>query len=535
MTTPTFLDPVRQRSFEDQGFVTFPLLEQDEVLALRAVFDRHHPQPGAGFSSDFEQVDAGVRRAIAADLTDFWSDQVDRVLVDHRVFMTSFLAKWPDESSQLDLHQDWTYVDERRFRSVAFWIALDDASEELGNGPLKVVPGSHRLVDALRGTWTPSWYEPLAPYLEPCAIPVPVRAGDAVVMDHRLLHYSPPNRSGSLRLALAGAAVPKAAGLLHPVDQGDGTVRVLAVDDDWFAAVSPAELWDQPPVGGTVLEVVPQRAEPVDLDRVVALCGPPMPQELVDASRQFADHDLGGSEPPEGGDGVLASALTRVLRANHRMVEQAAGDGPSGPTALADLPFLRDLESAYPDIREEWNAVAAEVELARMSDLAGAPLPVDGSWTALILRENRGWLKCNVERCPRTVAHLRSVPGLRAASFSVLGKGAEIHPHRGHNNGVLRIHLGVVVPGPPGACTLQAGGTWLHWTEGVAWAFDDTFEHRAFNRSSGPRVSLMLEVDRRLTGAAELVNRAVQPLLRLDPQVRGARRRVEKLDRVLNA
>jgi beta-hydroxylase len=140
----------------------------------------------------------------------------------------------------------------------------------------------------------------------------------------------------------------------------------------------------------------------------------------------------------------------------------------------------------------------------------------------------------NVARFPVTAAWLRKLPGLRAASFSVLGPGARIPPHRGANNGVLRSHLGVVVPGAPGDGVLEVGSCRLAWEEGRAFAFDDSYVHAAHNGAATERVVLMLETDRPTEGRTDRRNRLVQRAFAAHPQVRGGDARIREVDAAVN-
>jgi beta-hydroxylase len=170
-----------------------------------------------------------------------------------------------------------------------------------------------------------------------------------------------------------------------------------------------------------------------------------------------------------------------------------------------------------------------------MDLLAGHEFGADGCWDAFVLRHNGGWIDLNTERFPATTAVLRQLPDLRAALFSVLSPGSVIPPHRGANNGVLRLHLGVVVPGELGDSVLEVGTSTVAWEEGRAFAFDDTYVHAARNGSAGERVVLMLEVDRPLPEADARRNRLVQRAFALHPQVRGGQARLREVDQAVNA
>jgi len=75
--------------------------------------------------------------------------------------------------------------------------------------------------------------------------------------------------------------------------------------------------------------------------------------------------------------------------------------------------------------------------------------------------------------------------------FSLLRPGAHIPPHTGLINTRLICHLPLIVPA---GCEFRVGNEVRAWQEGRAWAFDDTMEHEAWNRSGETRVILLFEV-----------------------------------------
>lgn len=63
-----------------------------------------------------------------------------------------------------------------------------------------------------------------------------MKAGEAILYDGRLLHGSPPNRSGSRRVALSAGFIPMEAELLlHYYDPANADqFEVLALPDEFF-------------------------------------------------------------------------------------------------------------------------------------------------------------------------------------------------------------------------------------------------------------------------------------------------------------
>src|SRR3546814_9573884 len=54
----------------------------------------------------------------------------------------------------------------------------------------------------------------------------------------------------------------------------------------------------------------------------------------------------------------------------------------------------------------------------------------------------------NRRHCPQTTRLLKQIPGASTAFFSILAPGKKMPPHRGAYNGILRCHLGLIVPEP---------------------------------------------------------------------------------------
>ncbi|MGA9422181.1 MAG: aspartyl/asparaginyl beta-hydroxylase domain-containing protein, partial [Rhodanobacteraceae bacterium] len=74
--------------------------------------------------------------------------------------------------------------------------------------------------------------------------------------------------------------------------------------------------------------------------------------------------------------------------------------------------------------------------------------------------------------------------------FSRLRPGAHIPPHHGLTNTRVTVHLPLIVPE---GCAIRVGRDLCHWREGTIIAFDDSFEHEAWNRSGADRVVLIFE------------------------------------------
>jgi beta-hydroxylase len=102
--------------------------------------------------------------------------------------------------------------------------------------------------------------------------------------------------------------------------------------------------------------------------------------------------------------------------------------------------------------------------------------------------------------CPRTVALLSGIPGIKAAMFASLPPGARLVKHRDPYAGSLRYHLGLATPNDPG-CYIEVDGQRYHWRDGEVVMFDETYIHHAENTTQQQRVILFCDVERPLFGA----------------------------------
>jgi beta-hydroxylase len=75
--------------------------------------------------------------------------------------------------------------------------------------------------------------------------------------------------------------------------------------------------------------------------------------------------------------------------------------------------------------------------------------------------------------------------------------------------GILRYHLGLIVPGPEGSCKIRVGTDVQYWKEGKSLIFDDSHPHEVWNDCDSYRVVLFVDLLRPLPFPLSLVNRSI--------------------------
>jgi beta-hydroxylase len=79
--------------------------------------------------------------------------------------------------------------------------------------------------------------------------------------------------------------------------------------------------------------------------------------------------------------------------------------------------------------------------------------------------------------------------------------------HRDPFAGSLRYHLGLQTPNDD-TCRIFIDGEPYHWRDGEGMLFDETYIHRAENRTDNPRIILFCDVERPMRGrVATAINR----------------------------
>lgn len=329
-------DRAADEALRDDGYAIVPLLEAAEVREVRAAQRARLDAPDAPgpMAFDYMHHDRAAMHEVAELLAPVWERHLDALFVDHEVVFSTFVLKPPGHGSGMFLHDDRSFVDERRHRAFTVWVPLVDTGPELGNGCLYLVPGSHRIMPAASGTGTPDWIRPYERYLERFLQPVTMRAGEALVYDTKTLHGSTANLTDETREAIATAVAPAGAELIHVVADGERR-RVHRVDHDFFLDVHPATIAEHGmPERYPVVEEYVEELVEASPAAVAAVCDPDDVPVPVVHSPEDGPPVMRGIEPTGAGAAVAPEAPAAPSPSPSE--EAAAPEG--GGTATAAPP-----------------------------------------------------------------------------------------------------------------------------------------------------------------------------------------------------
>jgi hypothetical protein len=125
----------------------------------------------------------------------------------------SFVVKSNAQKERLHPHQDWNIVDENTYRSFNIWVPLVDLTSD--NGVIRVTPKSHKWQKNFRGPNIPDGFQNYHEHIWQNMKPLFMKAGEALIYDHRLFHASDPNKTDTLRVASVFGIVPKEAQMYY--------------------------------------------------------------------------------------------------------------------------------------------------------------------------------------------------------------------------------------------------------------------------------------------------------------------------------
>ena len=192
-----------------------------------------HPQnPVEPFYSTTFNKDEGFKKTVTERTGKIFDPIAANYFGHIKKLGSSFLSKAPGNAGKMPVHQDWTVVDESKYASITIWVPLVDTSET--NGAMRVLPGSHQFTKTLRAPTLPSEYAGVNENIWNAMITVPMKAGEALIFDHALLHASSVNTTNKERLAITYGLIPEEATLLLYHLNENKKLEKYRMPDDMF-------------------------------------------------------------------------------------------------------------------------------------------------------------------------------------------------------------------------------------------------------------------------------------------------------------
>ncbi|MFV0473313.1 MAG: aspartyl/asparaginyl beta-hydroxylase domain-containing protein [Pikeienuella sp.] len=173
------------------------------------------------------------------------------------------------------------------------------------------------------------------------------------------------------------------------------------------------------------------------------------------------------------------------------------------------FPFLKEFENRWEEMRAEAYEVLKHRDVIPGFEEVSPDqyrIAKAQQWKTFILYGFGDRLEKNCAIAPVTAEILSRVPHVQTAWFSILAPGYHIPAHTGVTKGIVRSHVGLIIPKDYEKCRIRVADQIRAWREGEVFAFDDTFEHEVWNDTDEERVILLFDFDRPMRWRGRLLN-----------------------------
>ncbi|MCB0508334.1 MAG: phytanoyl-CoA dioxygenase family protein [Bacteroidetes bacterium] len=230
---PIFKDSLLQNELEVNGFIIVPFYNSVDIKLLTEFYDENTQKNVSGFQPTTYFNSLEYRLKASSFIKNVAKKYIDQYFTDYKTYMGSFIVKYPDKNSELGVHQDMTLVDESQFMGANIWAPLCDTNEK--NGALYLIPKSHRILPTYRNATIKNIYDQYYAQIKKYMQPVYLKAGEAIVFDNSILHFSPANLSKEIRIATNVFTTHKEATItICYHDKQKNLIEMFEQEDDFF-------------------------------------------------------------------------------------------------------------------------------------------------------------------------------------------------------------------------------------------------------------------------------------------------------------
>ncbi len=203
----------------EKGYVILPLLNQEEVKELYDFYIDNHKISDQPMAATAHDKDIIYRQKMNNKIDGIFHTALAKFFRDTNFLGGTYVVKGKGKTGKLDPHMDWNIVDEREHRSFNIWVPLVDSTKD--NGGLQILEGSHNKFELFRGANIDSPFYEVYSMLWDNLKTVPMKAGEAICFDHRLIHASGENKTDQLRVAIVYGIMSDNAKMYYYYKKGD--------------------------------------------------------------------------------------------------------------------------------------------------------------------------------------------------------------------------------------------------------------------------------------------------------------------------
>jgi len=228
-------DPELEAAFRRDGFVVVDFAPPEVISELLDAYERFDSGITSGYYPSLMSPDEDYKDKTHFKVVEELWPIFDSYIDGYEPMLGVFMVKHPGPDTEVAPHQDWIVADESERPTMNVWMPLTPVDERTGQ--MRVLPGSHRWLEGLRGspTFPTQWEAEYERVRDELMVTVPLEVGQAMIYDIRLLHGTPPNLSEHTRVVTSLYAVPQGIPSVHYHRDEDGTVRGYTVPRNFCA------------------------------------------------------------------------------------------------------------------------------------------------------------------------------------------------------------------------------------------------------------------------------------------------------------
>lgn len=265
-TAPSLLDPQQQTRLERDGYMVVDLVDGDVLTRLMDAFRELSSGIDSGYYPSLMSSDEAYKTATHERVRDLLWPALQELTIDYQPLLGVFMVKHPGPDTEVAPHQDWVVADESRRPTLNVWVPLSEVDDRAGR--MRVLPGSHRWLEGLRGspTFPTQWESEWTRVRDELMEPVTVGLGQAMLYDIRVLHGTPANRSDDVRAVASLYATPVEADTIHYYRGPDGEVEGYRVPSDFCTTFRIGDV----PAGERFVEIPDYDVERLTFEEIAA-------------------------------------------------------------------------------------------------------------------------------------------------------------------------------------------------------------------------------------------------------------------------
>ncbi len=241
MKRPIFKNQEHDKLYLRNGYIQSNLLSSKQVeyllgkiLELKPDDNFSPDRKGASnYHCSFLDTNEEYKKASNRLFKSVFNPIVDTLFHNYEIWNANLYVKQPGKG-KFEIHQNWTHVEKEEQTTFTIWCPLVDTSIE--NGTLALVEGSHKIIADLATLNVPYYFKNFeAKLLEKYLKPMPCSAGDAIIFEDGVIHYSDVNKSDKPRYALQILIGPKEVNpVYYYFDESKNEFEVFEINEDFF-------------------------------------------------------------------------------------------------------------------------------------------------------------------------------------------------------------------------------------------------------------------------------------------------------------